>query len=1837
MQAIDNQAILPQPWPALAAGWSMRPLGLAGAPAAAVAPSTTFDFTSGTTGNIYMGQGDTRLDVTQTIGADVLRLQVLNGTGLVTDTSSTFGMDIPNLTGNFFAIDPYSYNPSAVTLSLQGGKTFDLTSFNFLDQNGQPGDFIVETNKGRGQFYSYGDAYNASPVSFYQTYMLGVSWVKISASNGMPLLIVLDDIKLSNITPPNTAPVFVGAATSLDVVENGAAASVAALLHVSDADAGQLLNWSQVGAPAHGTLSFSAATALGGGADIAPGGAITYTPAAGYAGTDSFTVQVSDGIAVASRTISVNVAPAAPGAPDLAAAGDSGVSDSDNITAATSLAFAGSSAAGDSASTVRVFLDVNGNGVYDAGDRAVTATVANGAWSVGGLDTSGVADGDYHVYAQLSSATGALTGAASAALDLTLDRTAPSTSIGALALSADSGTAADFVTNAPAQTVRATLSAPLAAGEHVWGSLDNGAHWSDVSAGVSGTTLAWAGVTLAGSGTLQLRVGDAAGNLGAVASHGYVLDSTAPTATLLVGDSELTGAETTTLTITFSEAVADLALEDLNVTNGTLSGLASDDGGTTWHAMLTPPLGLNSANNVVTLNLAGVHDQAGNGGSGIAGSNSYAVHTVVPTATITLSDKALKLGDSATVEIVFSEAVSGFDAADLQVGGATLGPLATADNIHWSATLTPNAGTTLAGQVVRLDNTGLVNGGGNAGVGHTDSASYAVDTVRPNAVVSVADALLTCERGSVVTIRFAEAVSGLGKAALQVGGASVGELTSADGGLSWTATLTPNAGQDGGGHVVTLDQSGVFDLAGNAGQGSVASNAYAVDTSRPSATLTLAAEALKAGESGQLSIAFSEAVSGFDGSALALAGGSLSGLATADGGATWRATYTPAADATLADVQITLDLAGVSDLHGNHGAGVAASNHFAVDTLRPSAGIVVADAALAAGESSRVDITFSEAVEQFDLADLAADHGTLSQLSTSDHIHWSATLTPTAGQNSAANHVTLLGAGLRDAGGNAGLDASSNAYALDSAAPTASIVVDQAQLAAGQSARVTISFSEAVAGFDNADLSVANGTLSAVASVDGGITWTATLTPTPNLAAAHNVVTLANAGLRDLAGNAGAGHTESNAYAVDTRVPSATITLDDRALKIGDSATLTIVFSEPVHGLDNSALTLANGTLDTLVSADGGLTWSATLTPAAGLSAADNVVRLDNSRVVNGAGTAGVGHTDSPTYTVDTERPHASIVVADTTLMAGASTLVSISFNEKVGGLELADLSVANGALSGLSTSDGGRHWSATLTPSAATSDAINLLRLDQAGVVDLAGNAGQGGADSNNYAVSTVRPAASIVVAESALAAGKTSLVTITFSEAVSGFDNADLVVGHGTLSAVQSSDGGVTWSATLTAAGGPYSGANVVALNAAGVYNGAGNSGLGVVNSNAYAVGTPPAPAPSPAPGVPTVVDGAAVVTVVATDPQTGQHTQTVTVAPVPAGRPDDPGTPNGHLADIPLGIAGSGSGSGTTLSVALPTGSGLQAQGAVELLGAAQAAQALNAGIAQHAAADAGAALEGQGAAFLQSLAATTQLQVLSLTPTAAAGAGPQTIHLNGSSSTPPAGGAPNASAIGLVLDATQMAAGSVVELNNIDFAAVVGAATLRGGAGQNHVVGDGAAQNIFLGADDDRLFGGGGNDIIGSAGGNDYLDGGADNDQVAGGIGNDSLLGGSGDDVLQGGRSTQGGWTFYLGADGALGAQHQTALFAPAASEALARADLNGASAELAFLGAADSRVAEVALLYHAAFGRAPELAGLNFWLGGGGTIAQIADAFMRQPEWLGGAAAAKLDDGAYLQQ
>ena len=107
-------------------------------------------------------------------------------------------------------------------------------------------------------------------------------------------------------------------------------------------------------------------------------------------------------------------------------------------------------------------------------------------------------------------------------------------SIVSLALSADTGVAGDFITNTAAQTITAKLTAPLAMGEKLWVSLNDGSTWFDPGAtvtGTSGTSVSIPSLTLlSGTHNLQFAVRDVAGNQGPVTMQQYTLDTTAPTA-----------------------------------------------------------------------------------------------------------------------------------------------------------------------------------------------------------------------------------------------------------------------------------------------------------------------------------------------------------------------------------------------------------------------------------------------------------------------------------------------------------------------------------------------------------------------------------------------------------------------------------------------------------------------------------------------------------------------------------------------------------------------------------------------------------------------------------------------------------------------------------------------------------------------------------------------------------------------------------------------------------------------------------------------------------------------------------------------------------------------------------------------------------------------------------------------------------------------------------------------------------------------------------------------------------------------------------------------------------
>ncbi|UTY58528.1 Ig-like domain-containing protein [Massilia sp. erpn] len=1635
--------------------------------------SATYDFASNVTAHTVFDSGGVKV-ASQTVSGHVLTMTASTGSVVVADEQDFAGTDVTELVGQIFAVDPNDVNgPLSLTLSLDSGKTFDLSSIAIFDWADSINQLRLTTSKGTVVININSSVGTAETFALNDPKLKGISSVVLTDQAGNPIFVGLDNIVLDNITLPNATPTFVGATTTLTLAQNAGATDIRALLHVSDSDNGQTETWSQSSAPSHGTLSFSGATASSGSTDITPGGTITYTPTAGFAGTDSFVVQVTDGSATSTRTITVSVTPATPGAPDLATASDTGSSSTDNITGATSLSFSGSSAAGDSSSTVRVFLDKNNNGSYDAGtDATATATVSNGSWTVSGLSTSGYSDGSYNAYAIVTSATGALNSTASSALSVTLDHTGPATTIGSLALSADSGSSgSDFITNTAAQTVSATLSAGLAAGEVAQASLDNGATWTNVSSMVSGTTLSWTGVTLSGSSTLKLRVIDEHGNAGTAASQAYVLDTTAPaTTSATTAFSADTGSNSSDL-ITATAAQTLSGTLSANVQAGELVEISLDNG-STW-STASSTVGQSSwslAGQVLsgsgTLKVR-VSDAAGNHGS--ASSQAYVLDTAAPTAAAPVrANLVTPTGSAFTFTVTYADSGgAGIDASTFGTGNVTV----------------------------------------------KDSGNNALT------------------------------VSGI-----SASGNTVTYTVTAPGG-SWD-------GGDAGSYTIGIAGNSVKDLAGNAVAANASAHSFNVlfSTAPAVSALGLSADSGSSASDFITNIA-AQTISATLGAVLpggAVVKGSL------DNGATWTDITAMVSGTSVQWTGVTLSGSGtiiIKAVDSNNLDGAVATQAYTLDTTAPATLNSSSSFSADTGSSSTDLITATAAQSLGGILGAAVQAGEVVEVSLDNGATW-ATASSTVGQTSwSLAGQTLSGSGtlkvrVSDAAGNHG-SASSQAYVLDTTAPTAGTPVRaDMHVPSGSSFTFTVTYADSGgAGIDTSTFGTGNVTVkdsgnnaltvSGVSASGNTVTYTVTAPGGSWDSGDVGSYTIGIAGnsVKDLAGNAVAANASAHTFNVTPNsLPQLGGTFST-ALSVNDNSTATPFSGVTVSDADGDAISIA-------------ISYAAA------------------NGVLSGTGLSGTA---------------GNYLLTAASAAAAQSALQALVFTP-----------TANQVAFGSTTST-----AFTLTPND--------------------GNA-NGMADSSTLVTAApVRPTATLALSDSALTAGETAVLTVTFSEAVTGFTSADLTIPNGTLGTLSSSDGGRTWTATYTPPTNTTSATNAFTLDLTGVQDAGGSSGLGTASTANFTLNTVPPSEPPPT----GTIDGVPVVQQQGTDPVTGLSTITLTVPLVPPTRNEDPNTPNANMADIPLSVSTGGVRAGLTVS--LPTGTGLQADGPNTLLNHEQGLLDLIRRIEQKTVAGSSVQQEmtGQGTNFLNDLLSSVLLKTNTLVPTAAAGqGGNRTIMIEGSSSTPAPGGEPNKSAIGLVIDATQLGGNATLQLDNVDFAAIVGNATVRGGDGRNMVVGDGASQNIFLGADDDLLFGGAGKDVVGSAGGNDRLDGGADDDFVAGGIGDDTLIGGSGNDILQGGRSDSGQWDFYMKADGTLSARHQTAIFAPLEKETVQLAEINTGLRVMDFLAADKAALGDIALLYHAAFSRAADIGGLNFYLRGGATVAQTAKAFTDSSEWAG---------------
>lgn len=252
----------------------------------------------------------------------------------------------------------------------------------------------------------------------------------------------------------------------------------------------------------------------------------------------------------------------------------------------------------------------------------------------------------------------------------------------------------------------------------------------------------------------------------------------------------------------------------------------------------------------------------------------------------------------------------------------------------------------------------------------------------------------------------------------------------------------------------------------------------------------------------------------------------------------------------------------------------------------------------------------------------------------------------------------------------------------------------------------------------------------------------------------------------DVAGNSSVASV-AFVYTYDNTLPTIAVTLDDSALKVGDTATVTFTFSEAPTSFDATDVTVGGGAIGAVSATGNPLVFEATLTPTDLTEDATNVITVGTSWT-DSAGNAPASSTDSDNYTVDTVRPTVAVTMSDYALKIADTAVITTTFSEAPSNFTVDDITAPNGALSEFTVTGNPLVYTVTFTPTAGTTDLTNVVTIGTAWS-DAATNAPLATSDSTNYTIDLVAPTVTLTHAHGDLFVrdADSDTITATFVDA--------------------------------------------------------------------------------------------------------------------------------------------------------------------------------------------------------------------------------------------------------------------------------------------------------------------------------------------------------------------------------------------------------------------------------------------------------------------------------------
>ena len=458
-------------------------------------------------------------------------------------------------------------------------------------------------------------------------------------------------------------------------------------------------------------------------------------------------------------------------------------------------------------------------------------------------------------------------------------------------------------------------------------------------------------------------------------------DTTAPGVSISVPSGTQAGAFDATMT--FSATVSGFVQADLTLSGTAAASITAwsttDD--ITYTAEITPTLSGN-----VTLSIpAGVATDAANNPNTAATPQTVNVDVGSPSVSITVPEEVQS--GSFNVTILFNKPVSGFQGPpDISFAGST----ATAtintvwisnpwNDVEHTVSITP----TTSGQLTISVPAGVATDtAGNPNTASTPQ-TVTVDVDKPTVSIGVPSGMQTGAFDT--TITFSETVSGFAQSDVSLSGsaASITSWSANSDDTVYTATITPTAS---GTVTVSVAANVATDAANNQNAAATSKTVTAsVDTESPGVSIAVPSGV----QNGvfNITITFTETVSGFEGSEVSLTGSSASITSWSANSANtvYTATITPTASGA-----VTIGVAANVATDAANNQNTAATSKTVttlvvqpeqVDTTSPSVTLTLS-ASEQEGNNNRIEIqiTFTEPVEGFEHTDLSVTTNGLTAL-----------------------------------------------------------------------------------------------------------------------------------------------------------------------------------------------------------------------------------------------------------------------------------------------------------------------------------------------------------------------------------------------------------------------------------------------------------------------------------------------------------------------------------------------------------------------------------------------------------------------------------------------------------------------------------------------------------------------------------------------------------------------------------------------------------------------------------------------------------------------------------------